>query len=198
MAEPFRQIRASWRARCNKSISCRMARQRIVQSSVAAARPRIVECGLGSSMDSACSTRDGGKVVKIIIYRQRGRGNQLPASFHHLEFVRHGERRQRRGEMARGALIPVAVSRLIDPFAAFLCAVNVYVARSKPHPAAPNGPATASPRRNKAPAYHPAVKCPLDTWSHNSSRKFPRQLAPQLQTKILALWGKATAHFCNC
>ncbi len=40
----------------------------------------------------------GGKVVKINIYRQRGRGKN-PATgflFHHFEFVRHGERRQRR------------------------------------------------------------------------------------------------------
>ena len=57
--------------------------------------------------------------MKVIVYRQR-RGSKNPAAwllFHHFfEFIRHRKRRQREGEMAGGAFIPVAEAVYVPAF----------------------------------------------------------------------------------
>ncbi len=57
-------------------------------------------------------------MVQIVIDRQRGRGkDQCRALRHHLfKFISNGQRRERRGEVARGTFVPVAVARLVDLF----------------------------------------------------------------------------------
>ena len=60
-----------------------------------------------------------GKVVQIVIDRQRGRGKDPGAGLlrHHLfEFISNGQRRERQGEVARGTFVPVAIARLVDLF----------------------------------------------------------------------------------
>ncbi len=57
----------------------------------------------------------GGKVMQIVVHRQRRRGKDPAPRLlrHHLfKLLGHGQRRQRESKVARGTLIPVAVARL--------------------------------------------------------------------------------------
>ncbi|MNS89051.1 hypothetical protein D3C72_1230500 [compost metagenome] len=61
-------------------------------------------------------------MVQIVVHGER-RGGKYPASRflrHHLfEFIGHGQRRERQGELTCGAFIPVAKAGLVDLFKTF-------------------------------------------------------------------------------
>ena len=61
-------------------------------------------------------------MVQVVIHRQGCRREDPTARLlrHHLfKFIRHRQRRERQGKVARSALVPVAVTRLVNLFQPF-------------------------------------------------------------------------------